>query len=232
MRVFAASLLVVFIAAACSGPGSDVFGADLYSSSCAHCRGSDLAGGIGPPLGPGSNAAILTDEQIIECADGVMVARGDLGIDCPIEDLPHLQKSIVRQCVEYGIPAITATQMLESMVSAPSPTRAEVTDVANAIFDGTDALMLSGETAIGHDPVLVVETMDAIAARAEAEGKAQQLRDLIEELVERADIDTQVSGSQLAIPAASLQDFADQQFFHGLQTHGAEALGRSVGTRA
>lgn len=121
-----------------------------------------------------TSTALANLQEIINVSDAIMVARGDLGIDCPIEDLPHLQKSIVRQCVEYGIPAITATQMLESMVSAPSPTRAEVTDVANAVFDGTDALMLSGETAIGHDPVLVVETMDAIAARAEAEASYRQ----------------------------------------------------------
>ncbi len=106
---------------------------------------------------------------ITDVADAVMVARGDLGIDCPMEDVPHLQKHIVRHCVTVGKPVITATQMLETMIDAPAPTRAEVSDVANAVFDGTDAVMLSGETAIGHDPVLVVRTMARIAARAEVE---------------------------------------------------------------
>jgi pyruvate kinase len=111
---------------------------------------------------------------ISEVADAVMVARGDLGIDCPLEDVPHLQKEIIRHCVSVGTPVITATQMLETMVNAPSPTRAEVSDVANAVFDGTDALMLSAETAIGHDPALVVETMSRIATRAEVEASYRQ----------------------------------------------------------
>jgi pyruvate kinase len=115
-------------------------------------------------------AAALDDlVGIIETADAVMVARGDLGIDVPLEDVPHLQKHIVRLCVDVGVPVITATQMLESMVDAPSPTRAEVSDVANAVLDGTDALMLSAETAIGRDPARAVATMSRIAARAEAD---------------------------------------------------------------
>ncbi len=116
-----------------------------------------------------TTAALANLAEILDESDAVMVARGDLGIDCPLEDVPHLQKMIIDRCVEFGVPVITATQMLESMVTAPSPTRAEVTDVANAIFDGTDALMLSGETAIGHDPALVVTTMGRIAERAERE---------------------------------------------------------------
>ena len=108
-------------------------------------------------------------EDIIAAADGVMVARGDLGIRCALEDVPHYQKLIIRSGVAYGRPVITATQMLESMIRAPAPTRAEVSDIANAVFDGTSALMLSGETAIGHDPVNAVRTMSRIAVRAERE---------------------------------------------------------------
>lgn len=106
-------------------------------------------------------------DDILAVTDGVMVARGDLGIDLPIEDVPYLQKQIISASVSRGIPVITATQMLESMVTAPTPTRAEATDVANAVYDGTSALMLSGETAIGHDPALVVRTMARIATRAD-----------------------------------------------------------------
>ena len=118
--------------------------------------------------------AVANLEAIISVSDAVMVARGDLGIECPLEDVPHLQKKIIRQCVEAGVPVITATQMLESMIVSPAPTRAEVSDVANAVFDGTDAVMLSAETAIGHDPVLVVTTMAQIALRAEKEASYAQ----------------------------------------------------------
>ncbi len=114
-----------------------------------------------------TQAAVENLEDLLVVADGVMVARGDLGIDFPIEDVPHLQKQIITACAVRGLPVVTATQMLESMISAPTPTRAEASDVANAVVDGTDALMLSAETAIGHDPALAVATMARIAERAE-----------------------------------------------------------------
>ena len=107
--------------------------------------------------------------NIIGASDGVMVARGDLGLRCALEDVPHHQKRIIRTGVAFGRSVITATQMLESMVRAPTPTRAEVTDIANAVFDGTSALMLSAETAIGAHPAVAVETMGRIAERAERE---------------------------------------------------------------
>lgn len=116
-----------------------------------------------------TRAAVDNLDSIIEASGAVMIARGDLGSEMPIEELPHLQKRILQRCITLGRPAITATQMLESMVSAPSPTRAEASDVANAVFDGSSALMLSGESAIGHDPVNAVATMARIAARADDE---------------------------------------------------------------
>ena len=103
-----------------------------------------------------TKTAVDDIDQIIDASDGVMVARGDLGVRLPLEEVPHLQKQIIRSSVAFGRPVITATQMLESMVHAPTPTRAEVADVANAVFDGTSALMLSAETAIGRNPVAAV----------------------------------------------------------------------------
>jgi pyruvate kinase len=114
-----------------------------------------------------TRAAVEHLDDLLDVADGAMVARGDLGIDFPIADVPHLQKRIIRACGSRGLPVVTATQMLESMITAPSPTRAEASDVANAVVDGSDALMLSAETAIGRHPALAVKTMAEIAARTE-----------------------------------------------------------------
>jgi len=106
--------------------------------------------------------------QIIDVSDGLMVARGDMGVEIPLEDLPIVQKRLIKNCYKAGKAVITATQMLDSMVRNPRPTRAETTDVANAIYDGTSAIMLSGETAIGKYPVEAVETMARIAERTES----------------------------------------------------------------
>jgi pyruvate kinase len=121
--------------------------------------------------------AVKNIESIVQEADGIMVARGDLGIEVPYEELPIIQRRIVKTCLQHGRPVIVATHMLESMIDNPLPTRAEVTDVANAVFEQADAIMLSGETTVGKYPLKCVEVFDRIACRIERSGGANYHED-------------------------------------------------------
>ncbi|MCS7063162.1 MAG: pyruvate kinase [Methylacidiphilales bacterium] len=121
-------------------------------------------------------SAITNIDEIIDAADGVMVARGDLGIEIPFEELPIVQRRIVKNCIRKQKPVIVATHMLESMIQNPIPTRAEITDVANAVYEQADALMLSGETAVGQYPVECIRVLDRVARRIERSGGAGYAR--------------------------------------------------------
>ena len=134
-------------------------------------------------------------DEILDLCHGVMVARGDLGVELAPEDVPVAQKTIVRAARDRGIPVIVATQMLESMITNPAPTRAEATDVANAVYEGADALMLSGESAAGQYPVQAVEMMDRIINRIEQDSRWPQLMD--------AEHPRPAEGDRDAIPAAA-----------------------------
>jgi pyruvate kinase len=150
----AAEMAADFVAASFVRSGADIYEINAELEN----RGADI-----PIVAKIERAdAVENLEGIIDAADGVMVARGDLGVECPLEDVPIIQKRIIRQCHRAGVPVITATEMLDSMIEQRRPTRAETSDVANAVLDGTDAVMLSGETAVGEHPVTVVETMDRI----------------------------------------------------------------------
>jgi pyruvate kinase len=117
-------------------------------------------------------SAVRSIDEIIRAADAIMVARGDLGIECPMEELPIIQRRIVKMSVRLGKPVVVATHMLESMISSPMPTRAEITDVANAVFEQADAIMLSGETSVGRYPVECVQVLNRVALRIERSGGA------------------------------------------------------------
>ena len=165
----AAAAAADFVAASFVGDAGDVYAVTETIESF----GADL-----PVVAKIERAdAVANIESIVAASDGVMVARGDLGVECPLERVPLIQKRVIRRAGEAGIPVITATEMLDSMAHERRPTRAEASDVANAVLDGTDAVMLSGETAVGDHPVRVVETMTRIVGDVEASEEYAASRD-------------------------------------------------------
>ena len=165
----AADKNVDFVAASFIRDGSDIVEIQNYLDEL----GADI-----PIVAKIERAGAVENlDGIIDAAYGVMVARGDLGVELPLEEVPMIQKRIIRKCNDKGVPVITATEMLDSMVESRRPTRAEASDVANAVLDGTDAVMLSGETAIGNDPTRVVSTMARIVRQVESTGEYDEIRE-------------------------------------------------------
>ena len=142
-------------------------------------------------------------DEILDLSDGLMVARGDLGVELPPEDVPIVQRTLIRACRARGTPVVVATQMLDSMTHSPSPTRAEVTDVANAVYEGADALMLSGETAAGDYPVEAAAMMDRIINRVERDPRWPKLMAAESDGFEDADTDALVAAARRAADATS-----------------------------
>ncbi|WP_436903475.1 pyruvate kinase [Halovenus halobia] len=166
----AAEMDVEYVAASFVGSAADVYAVNEVLESC--------GGGDIPVIAKIERAdAVENLAEILEAADGVMVARGDLGVECPLERVPLIQKQIIREARQASVPVITATEMLDSMITERRPTRAETSDVANAVLDGTDAVMLSGETAVGDHPVRVVETMARIIDDVEASEEYAESRE-------------------------------------------------------
>src|SRR5213593_1991082 len=137
--------------------------------------------------------AVRSIDKMIESTDVIMVARGDLGIECPMEELPIIQRRIVKKCIRLGKPAIVATQLLESMITNRLPTRAEVTDVANAVFEQADALMLSAETTLGRYPIECVEVLQRVATRIERSGGADYAKDAMLENIRQKTVASAVA---------------------------------------
>src|SRR5690606_29141126 len=163
-------------------------------------------------------SAVDRFSEILEEVDGVMVARGDLGVEMAAERVPLIQKRLIRACIEAGKPVITATQMLESMIRNPTPTRAEASDVANAIFDGTDAVMLSAETAVGEHPIDAVKMMDRIARSVEQD---ENYRRIMHEYVPKSDATT---ADAVALAAVEMAYNLDARLIVTFTSTGTTAL--------